>query len=258
MVKLTKPQKVILNDNEYAVYNLSLQKINFPVVVDWKFHRDIENLKLSWHINDYGYVISSFRLGTKIYETNLHDIIMKLNDQNKNNPIIHINRLGIDNRTSNLMFDQRNKQIKKNTKKKARTIFLPENIDSENIPSFIWYMKPDKSHGERFVANIGNINWKSTSSNKFSLRFKLEQTKKFLRELKVKNNNLFSTFSMNGDLNKEGTDNLNSFCTIAKLSHFDHLNLELFKRNTDYYLKENLEGLSEHEVSLLHQPIDLT
>ena len=251
MVRLTKPIKIISDDEEYAVYNLSLQKIDFPVIIDWKHHRAIEGLNLSWHINDYGYVVSHFKLETKIYETNLHDIVMKLNNQNKNKPILHINRLGIDNRQDNLMYDEHNKQIKKNTKKKTRIIQL-QVINPESIPSFIWYMKPDKTHGERFVFSLGDINWKSASSNKLSLRFKLEQTKKYLRFLKEGNNEIFNTFSMNGDLNEEGKKQLSIFYNIAKLSKFDHLNLDILQHNTDYYLREDITGLSNNEVDLLH------
>ena len=72
-------------------------------------------------------------------------------------------------------------------------------------------MKPDSSHGERFMVNIGDINWKTTSTNELSLKYKLEEAKMFLRHLLRSRPDLYEEYSMNGDFNKEGIDLLNSY-----------------------------------------------
>ena len=46
---------------------------------------------------------------------------LKKMDHNKeqlNNPIIHINNIGLDNRRENIIYDVPNKNIRKNSKKK--------------------------------------------------------------------------------------------------------------------------------------------
>ena len=86
-----------------------------------------------------------------------------------------------------------------NYKKKKRTVKLPEgcNIEPNELPTYIWYLKENGSHGSRFSVEVGNIKWKTTSSKKVSLRYKLEEAKKFLRELKKTNSDLFNKSSFN-------------------------------------------------------------
>ena len=63
-----------------------------------------------------------------------------------------------------------------------RTIVLEDNcVISDMIPPYVSYMKPNKTHGSRFIVKFDKITWKSNSSKKLSLAYKLEQTKKFLK-----------------------------------------------------------------------------
>jgi regulatory protein YycI of two-component signal transduction system YycFG len=68
----------------------------------------------------------------------LHDIVKRVyeGDKYKLKPIIHINKLGFDNRYENLMYDETDKDVTKNLRKKKRTVVLPEDsgIDIEKIP----------------------------------------------------------------------------------------------------------------------------
>ena len=81
------------------------------------------------------------------------------------------------------MYDTSDKEITKNLEKKARIINLKGGgINANNLPSFVWYLKPDSSHGERFMVKLDSINWKSPSSKDLSLRYKLESAKQFLRK----------------------------------------------------------------------------
>jgi hypothetical protein len=93
--------------------------------------------------------------------------------------------------------------------------------------------------------------WKSTSSKKVSLRYKLEETKKYLRYFKQINASLFEEHAMNGDLNKHGNDLLNSFYDIAFNTGFTYLTKINKECHTDSYLEQKLDGLSDIEKQLL-------
>ena len=134
--------------------------------------------------------------------------------------------------------------------KKKRYIVL-EDIDVDDIPSFIWYAKSDNSHGERFIVKIGDIIWKTTSSNKLSLKYKLEEAKKYFRTFKEKYPNNINILSMNGDLNNNGKELYDSFFDIVKYHNYNNLCNTHLLNNTDVYLNEDTNGLSEYEVELL-------
>jgi hypothetical protein len=191
MAKLINYKTITINRNNYAVCKIAFKSTYVPIIVDSKFIDKIISLNKDWKINYNGLVSTTHSItlddGNKeIFEVYLHDVVLKLNGTHKNKCVLHINRLGIDNRVANLMFDECNKAIKKNSRKKSRTIILPKKnkINPEDIPSFVWYMKPDTTHGERFLVDIGDISWKTPSSRTLSLRYKLEEAKKFLRKLK--------------------------------------------------------------------------
>ena len=92
------------------------------------------------------------------------------------------------------------------TANKQGTIKL-KNLDVSKLPSFVWYLKPDSSHGERFQIDLGNIKWKSTSSDNLSINYKLEETKNLattfgaIYELA---NAGVTSYVYNGDLNGDG------------------------------------------------------
>ena len=176
---------------------------------------------------------------------------MYLNGNTLNKPILHINKIGIDNRISNLSYDTHDKHIQKNLKKKSRTISLPKKcgIIPENLPSYVWYVKEDSSHADRFMVDVGDVNWKSTGSKKVSLKYKLEETKKYMRHLKNARPDLFNEYSMNGDLNKNGVGLLDDFLNISKDAGY-YLN-DISNANTEKYLKEDTVGLSNEEINLL-------
>jgi hypothetical protein len=110
-------------------------------------------------------------------------------------------------------------------KKKKRIIKLPENcgIHPDELPTYVWYVKPEGTHNERFVVKIGDLVWKTTSSNKMSLRYKLEEAKAYLRKLKEEHPELFQNYSMNGDYNKLGHELFESFYDIIYLAGFKHI-----------------------------------
>jgi len=253
-------KKININGLNYIVCKMEYNNKYVPVILDYNVFKIIKKFNKNWHVNENGVVVSTH----KIIENNeeykkdiyLHDLVMKINNNYEHIPILHINRIGVDNRSENLIYDTVDKNIKKNLKKKSRIINLPyeSGIDPSELPSYVWYVKEDSTHGDRFVVNIGDINWKSTSSKKLSLRYKLEETKKYLRYLKNIRTDLFEDYSMNGDLNNEGQKLLKSYIEISKMAgytnikNFDQLDMI---NNTDYYLSENIDGLTNSEIDLL-------
>ena len=110
-------------------------------------------------------------------------------------------------------------------------------IDVNEIPTYIWYMKPNKSHGARFMVCIDNIKWKTTSSKKISLRYKFEEAKLFLRQLKEEKPEIFEDYSMNGDYTKLGKKLLKSYYDIIHLANYDHIRRYNPQNRTVKYLK---------------------
>lgn len=255
---MDKFKKISYNNQDYGVFELKYKNKSVPVILDWHDFIKIKELNKKWHINENGAIVTQHKLDNKNYDLYLHELIMmfKLKDSKKekeNRPILHINKLTIDNRRENLLYDTTNKLTNKNIKKKARIIELPKDtgVISEELPTFVWYLKPDKTHGERFFVSIGDINWKSSSSNKLSLRYKLEESKKFLRQLKESKPEIFDKFSMNGELTKDGKLLLSSFYNIVKQAGFNQLNNLLYDNLTDMYLTPNISKLSKDEKNLL-------
>ena len=99
------------------------------------------------------------------------------------------------------------------------------------------------------MVDVGDVNWKSTGSKKVSLKYKLEETKKYMRHLKNARPDLFNEYSMNGDLNKNGVGLLDDFLNISKDAGY-YLN-DISNANTEKYLKEDTVGLSNEEINLL-------
>lgn len=258
MTKLNDYKIYELNNNKYTICSIKYKSTYVPIIIDYKFIRTLINMNKSWRINNKGHVITNHTYVSNGNEINceiyLHDVILTLNKTYKSKPVLHINRLGVDNRIENLIYDEYQKDIKKNIKKKSRSIVLPKSshINPDDIPSFVWYLKEDQTHGERFMIELGEIRWKTTSSKGLSLRYKLEEAKKFLRHLKIKRPDLFETYSMNGDLNKEGQKLLESFYKISFNTGFTHLKIVNLFDKTNEFLEEDLNYLSDNEIELLN------
>ncbi len=252
MVLLTDNIDITYNNKKYTVIKIPYKTHKVPILLNKDIYNTIIGYNKNWTLNSSGYLYTSVN-NKSIY---LHDVIYKLsNKDNKDNmsnkyPILHINKIPLDYRIENLIIDKPNKNIKKNLQKKSRTIKL-KNIDVDSIPSFIWYMKDDGTHGERFQIDLGDIKWKTTSTPELSLRYKLEEAKKYLRQYKIKNNNNFLENSMNSDLNTHGIKLKQEFYKILEKNnmYYDYS----FTNNTDKLLSENLSGLTEIEKVLLKE-----
>lgn len=238
-------QRIRYNNNYYAVIRLKYNDTDIPAVVDWDDFQKIRYINKHWKCNSGGFVSCTHTLNNKTKEVFLHDVIMTLQEGGKRktkNPILHVNRIALDNRRSNLIYDNLDKEINKNNKKKNRTIELPEDsgINVDDIPTYVWYMNPDKTHGARFMVSIGDVNWKTTSSNNFTLKYKLEEAKLFLRQLKEQRPELFEEHSMNGDQNISGKELSDEYYKIINRAGFENIQ-KIETNNTDKLLKPDLD-----------------
>ena len=250
--------KIKLNNKDYMILNITYKELNLPVLLDNLDGEYIKNSDKKWKSNDKGQIYCTHEINGIPNDIYLHEIIMARKQKDNNEkilkkPIIHINRINLDNRRNNLIFDTLNNNISKNGKKKKRIIQLPENagFSVNDMPTYVWYLKPNDSHGDRFIIEIGNIAWKTASSKALSLKYKFEEAKKFLRELKLDKPELFNEYCMNGEYTKLGKELYDSFYTLVAKAGYDN-NEKSANDITDYYLKECIKGLSKDEIQLLH------
>ena len=245
MVLLNTKTDITYNNKNYSIVEFPYKKIKVPVIMNKDMCDFIIKYNKNWSINSSGMIY------TKTNDKNiyLNEVIYTIKNKAFKYPIIHLNKIPLDYRVENLIQDEPNKNIKKNLNKKQRTIKL-KNINANKIPSFIWYMKDDGIHGERFQIELGDIKWKTTSTDKLSLRYKLEEAKKYLRQYKEENNENFLEHSMNSDLNIHGINLKKEFYKILEKNNMNFK--YTFSNNTDELLKENLKGLSKIEIKLLN------
>jgi hypothetical protein len=258
MSKFKHARLVDTDMGEYVVIPLKFKDQSFPVIIDKDIYKVVAKLDKKWYVNDRGCIYSIDK--TKDSNLYLHELI-KLIDKNINKialedkAIIHLNRIPFDNRLVNISYDTIDKKHKKNLKKKKRTATLPRSsgIKMSDLPTFMWYIKNNDSHGDRFFISVDDIRWKSTSSKRISLRYKLEESKKYLRNLQDTRPDIFTSYSMNGDFTEIGNILLKEYFIIAKKGGFDDLRMFSMDKNTDKFLCENTDGLCTFEKTLLEK-----
>lgn len=249
-------KRIKYESDEIAVFPIKYRGDTLPVILDYDDCKAINKMKKTWRCNGNGFIYCK-NGSNDVY---LHEVVMAMKNKesginNEKVPIVHINRIGLDNRRENLVYDTVDKDVNKNIRKKKRTITLPKKcgIDPDTIPTYIWYMKPDSSHGERFVVNIGDVNWKTTSSNEVGLNCKLEEAKMFLRQLLRDRPDLHEEYSMNGDFNRDGKDLSKSYYKIVHSAGYDYIKKVIPKKNTFDLLKPNYESLTQEELGYLYE-----
>lgn len=253
MSKLEKIMIIEHGNNKYVLSIIKQTQYTIPILLDNDTYKDIYNLGKKWYINEKNHVYCMHTKNDTNYPIYMHEIIMKLNNMRnfRNAPILHINNIHFDNRKENLQYDIVNKDNVKNTKKKNRTIDLSEHgIETLDIPTYVWYLKPDNTHGERFAIEIPNeLSWRTTSSKKVSLKYKLEEAKKYLRNLRMDRPDIFELYSMNGDLTLKGTKLLKEYKRIIEMAGFSMDKLE--NNKTYMILEQNTKNLTDFEEYLL-------
>jgi hypothetical protein len=224
------------NGKKYCVMTIYFKKQKIPILIDEQNKDLIKQYGKDWKCNSSG--IITIEINDNSENNNiikLHKLIVMKQYPYDKKSIFHLNKMRIDNREENLKIVANNNI---NTKKRKRYLKLPDDSDitPDEIPSYVWYSKAEGTHGDRFIIRLQDIFWKSTSSKKVSLRFKLEETKNYLRLLKKDTPELFDNISMNGDYDKTGEELLNSFYDIIYKAGFNHIKRILTPHNTDDFL----------------------
>ena len=231
-------KKVTHNDKDYAVIDIKYKNKHLPLVIDWDDYGTVSDLEKTWKCHKNGFISCNHHHKGSLKEVFLHDIIMYLKNpkKSKDASILHINRVGLDNRKKNVEYQGLSNF--RNTKKKKRTIKFPKKIgiDPNEIPTYVWYLKPNGSHGERFSVEIGDIKWKTTASKNVTINQKLDDAKDFLKQLKVSRADLFEDHSMNGDFTQDGQHLLNEYQSIVQAAGYDNIILDTDHSNTDRIL----------------------
>lgn len=211
---------------------------NEPFVLD---KNKLDNLSdVYYNLNAYIYCSSSL----------LHHQILNYKFDGKLY-VDHISRITTDNRVSNLRLISQSDQ-NKNQSKQTRNVILPEhcNINVQDIPTFIWYIKTNGNHGDRWAVEIKNkYFWKTTSTKKLSTKCKFELAKKHLRNLINNKPELFIGHCMNGELTDIGK--------ILEKEYIDILNLAgyQFNKNNNFknYLQEDINELNQDEITYINE-----
>lgn len=254
-MKLIKTINIEYKKKKYTICLLKHDKNHIPILLNHNIYKIIVSLNYDFLINEKNHVYTYNGDGI-IY---LHELVMKYSGRKgMDRAIIHINNIHFDNRIENLQYDITDKHYKKNTRKKTRIIDLSDyGIDSDLLPTYIFYVKSDATHGDRFQIEIKTekILWRSSSSKKLSLRYKLEESKKYLRYLRKKKGYLFDNYSMNGDLNKIGQRLLREYIKMIKAIDYtidsEIIDSALLGINTEIYLEPELDDLTNFELYIL-------
>ena len=177
MTKLKIYRSINYKSKEYVICMIKHLSNDIPILLDKDIYNKLRKLNYEYYINEKNHVFTNIKNKTCY----LHQLVMKLDDNDyKKEKIYHINKIHFDNRKENLQYGD----DKKNIKKKSRIINLSrQKIKSEKLPTYLFYVKKDKTHGERFQVEIKKekILWRSSSSKLLSLKYKLEESKKYLR-----------------------------------------------------------------------------
>lgn len=226
-------------------YIVAIDNNGDPFIFDFHVLEKLPNNNFYKHNTGYIYC----RPKNLPYPLSLHHIIKPYNGKS----IDHINQIKTDNREVNLRYASQTIQ-NKNQSKKKRNIILPTNcnINPQDIPTFIWYIKESKEsggHGDRWMVEIKHkYSWKSTSSKLLSTKCKFELAKQHLRQLIQNRPELFNGHCINGELSEEGANLKHEFIEILKLVNIDYVE----HTSKKYLLKEDISGLEQYEIEILN------
>jgi hypothetical protein len=236
----------------YGIIKVKYKGNSYPVLLNGKDYHEIKNLNKTFHVDQFGQVYCTHlhnNIEKKIY---IHHIVLAINDRKylkspDKKVIYHMNHINLDNRLSNLT------KIKPpNNTPKTRIIQIADaNVTPDTIPKYVSYMKPNNTHGERFVVKFNNITWKSTGSKKLSLKYKLEQTKKFLRTILSSNKILKDLYFQ--EATKQEIDSVKTYNTIVRKAGYQHIKQKINKNTNNKMLQYNAKGLSKEEKVLLNK-----
>lgn len=255
MSKLESIVSLEYHKNQYTVASIIRAGVKIPILLNRDVYKVIRKLDKKWYVNDKNHIYCLVIQNDTEIPVYLHELVIKLSNKTNsfsNKSTIHVNNIHFDNRIENLQLDDENKDYQKSTKKKNRIINLTRHgVDVNTLPTYIWYIKPDKTHGDRFAVEIPNkISWRTTASKKLSLRYKLEEAKKYLRYMKDTYPDMFDDHSMNGDLTRQGFNLYKEYQMMIGKAGFSINDPPI--NNTDLFLKKDTSDLTDFEVFLLY------
>jgi len=257
-------KSVTYNNTKYLVGKITKTGTDHLFVTNYEFKDNI--IYNQWLMGSPGYVCVYVYIDSTRYTMQLHNYVMgkyTFDGQGQEYIYDHINRIKTDNRKENLRLYSTTENVSNLTRRK-RSIELPENCDikPEETPTGVWFAKErvinGKKHGAHFTVEIKEngkeiASWRSASTIELSLRFKLEQTKKYLRLLKESKPEIFKSHNIEYEYNEEAIKLAKEYNEIIKLSGYNCVKDNLVKINDYNYLKEDLTGLTEQEIELLNK-----
>jgi hypothetical protein len=186
-----------------------------PFVFDYEYLDILPKVRYYYCGNNYLYYTENYK------KKLLHHFILGYKGY-KGLSIDHINRITTDNRKCNLRYADQATQ-NKNQSKRKRNVKLPEHCDinPDDIPTFIWYIRENGLHGDRWAVEIkGKYFWKTTSSKTLSTIDKFELAKEHLRILIETQPEILKEHSLNGKLSDEGDKLKYEYNEIIKLAGY--------------------------------------
>ncbi|ARF10620.1 hypothetical protein Hokovirus_2_147 [Hokovirus HKV1] len=233
---------IIFKRKRYGILKVKYKGIIYPVVMDYLDYLFINKLKKKFKVDRTGNVYCIHVLDNVKKKILLHHILMakkcKNFFNNKKVIISHFNGINLDNRYNNLVYGE----IKKH---KKRTIIIP-NIKSDLIPIHVNYMKQDKTHGERFCIKLNKFIWKSSSSKELSIHYKFEETKKFIRLLKINCIRIFNKYFI--EYTNRFINSIKTYNTIIHKAKYNNIN---FNYKFNNLIQPNIINLTDNEKLLL-------
>ena len=255
-------EEVTYNNKQYRVYKIKYKDIYKLFVIDEEDSYKL-NEYTNWHYFKCGYIGRDYYKNNKRKILYLHNLIMdrlEHNGKGQKESIDHINRIELDNRKENLRLLSQSRQ-NCNQKRKPRKGILPKDCGFtwDDVPKNVNYRKYNKNNvGERFCVEIANIDgikrlrWNSITSKSVSLKFKLEHAKKYLRYLNTQYYDELEQRGISTNYTGKRLNLIKTYNDILKLSKFSCIKSNLIKlQPIKYYLKKDINGLTEEEIKML-------
>lgn len=205
-------------------------------VIDAKYVDAVNNKNKSWYfVNVYiGYITKDTDTDIK-YITYLHDFIMDVTtDNDEENIVNHINQIPTDNRKVNLQIVDKSIQHSKKGSHK-RTVILPKKsgIQPDEIPKCVYYVPPKGKHGDKFTINIMHNGerheWHTSTSVKYSLKYKLIEAKVMLLDIEKKHPEIVENKNIICNYTRRQIKLMKEYNEIIKLSDYDCVDDNLVK-----------------------------
>lgn len=286
-------EDVIYNDKHYVVCCIPFNDEYKMFIVDGDDKLKI--LNKGWcYRSEGGYVSCNYYVEDVQKDLYLHNFIMnKLTFEGKGQQqtIDHINRIGTDNRKSNLREVSSQSAQNFNQKRRERTTELPPDcgITVDQFPKNIYYGGPNDGHGDFFYIEIRGVSaltnennikhkyynnskyvWRSTKSKKSTLKLKLQETIDQLLYLKKKYPELKDIIIDNTTEEKRGQLTY-EYNEILKLSHYpievvnaniqkfksEITDLNIIKKNNEPITKPIIESITEQTNPIIENQEDL-